>query len=242
MVPGTIWTVFVVSPLACWALLARTKVLGWAFASVLAGCAATEGMVIAGWIFSREKGALLTLLTVVTAAVLIAGGAVESREPGVPQRWSARGRVGIVLSVIFYGLCLLAGFVYLLISPDFGPAGPPSATPLLPPGPGLTVTSNTGSCSEGSAAICDRWIHIHRTPQVPEQDALARMRTRLAGQYGLDLASDGSGGWVGCTDDSQRLCGEVDPAPGGVVIVLEASDECVDYQYCPAPPYRLGEG
>jgi hypothetical protein len=242
MALGIVLTAFTGTPLACWALLARTKVLGWAFAGVLAGIAATEGMVLAGWLFSGEEGALLALLTVVTAAVLIAGGAVESREAGVRQRWSIRGRMGIGLAILFYGLCGLAGLGYALIAPDLGLISVPSAAKLVPPGPGLTVTSNTGSCSEGSAASCDRWIYIHRAAQVPEQDALARMRARLAGQYGLNLVRDGSGGWAGCTDGSQKLCGEVDPRPGGVVIVLEASDECESYEICQAPPYSIGDG
>ena len=38
--------------------------LGCAFAAVLAGCAVTEAMVAAGWIFAGEK---VTVLTVVTA-------------------------------------------------------------------------------------------------------------------------------------------------------------------------------
>lgn len=241
MALGIVLTVFLVSPLACWALLARTKVLGWAFAGALAGCAATEGMVLAGWVFSGEKGTLLALLTVVTAAVLIAGGTVESREAGVLGRWSIRGRVGIGLAVLFYGLCGLAGVGYLLIAPDLG-VSLPSSTSLLPLGPGLTMTGTTEWCSAGSSSICDRWIHIHRSAPVSEQDTLARMRARLAGQYGLDLVSDGSGGWAGCTDDSEQLCGQVDPEQGGVVIVLETSDECVSYGYCPKPPYSLGTG
>jgi hypothetical protein len=242
MALGIVLTVFLVSPLACWALLARTKVLGWTFAGVLAGCAATEGVVAAGWIFRGEKVTLVTVLTVVTAAVLIAGGSVESREPDVPRRWGLRGQVGIGLAILFYVLCGLAGLVYLLIAPDSGLISVPPTAQLLPLGPGLTVTNSNGSCSQGSATICDRWIYIHRTAQVPEQDALARMRTRLAGQYGLDLAPDGSGGWGGCTGDRQQLCGQVDPDQDGVVIVLEASDECEDYGICQKPPYSFGTG
>lgn len=242
MVLGIVLTVFIAGPLACWALLARTKVLGWAFAGVLAGCAVTVAMVMAGWVFSGEKGTLVALLTALTAAVLVAGGTMESREPDVPRHWGMRGRVGIGLAVLFYGLCGLAGVGYLLIAPDLGLISVPPDAKLLPLGPGLAVTSSTGSCSRGSAAICDRWIHIHRAAQVPERDALARMRARLAGQYGLDLVRDGSGGWAGCTDSSQKLCGQVDPEQGGVVIVLEASDACESYEICQTPPFSLGRG
>jgi hypothetical protein len=242
MALGIVLTAFVVGPLACWALLARTKVLGWAFAGVLAGCAATEAMVAAGWVFSGEKAALLAGLTVVTAVVLVAGVRVESRELDVIGRWSARGKAGIGLSVLWYGLCGLAGLGYLLVAPDSGLISAPSAAPLLPLGPGLNVTSSTDSCSRGSAAICDRWIHIHRAAGVPEQDALARIRAKLAGPYGLDLTGDGAGGWGGCSDAGQSLCGQVDPAPGGIVVVLEASDECQDYGICETPPYSFGSG
>src|SRR5690242_2165964 len=120
MALGILVATCAVTPLACWALLARTRVLGWAFATVLAGCAATEGMVAAGWIFSREKATLVTVLILLTAVVLVVGGVVESREPGVSGRRNKRGWVGVGLSVLFYGLCGLAGVGYLLIAPDLG--------------------------------------------------------------------------------------------------------------------------
>lgn len=233
---------FTAGPLVCWGLLARTKVMGWAFAAVLAGCAATEAMVLAGWIFAGEKVTLTVVLTAVTAVALTAGSVIESREPHVPGRRSIRGRTGIGLSIVFYGLCCLAGLGYAILAPDLGLISVPSSAKLLPPGPGLTVTSNTGSCSRGSAAICDRWIQLQRTAQVSEPDALARMRARLTTQYGFDLISDGGGGWAGCTDSSQKLCGQVDPGPGGITILLEASDECVSYQFCQKPPYSFGQG
>jgi len=149
--------------------------------------------------------------------------------------------VGIGLSIFFYGLCCLVGLLSMIVNSAFPEMSVPSSARLLPLGAGLTVTENTGSCGGGSATFCDRWIHIHRAAQVSEQDVLQQMPTKLTRQYGFDLISDGAG-WAGCTDGSQRLCGEVDPDKGGVVIVLEASDECSVEEICETPPFSFGSG
>jgi hypothetical protein len=40
---------FLLAPLGCWALLARTKILGWTFAFVFAAYAVTEWFLGLGW-------------------------------------------------------------------------------------------------------------------------------------------------------------------------------------------------
>jgi hypothetical protein len=103
---------FLLTPLACWALLARTKVLGWAFAAVFAAYAVAEGcQMTGGWPFRGEPAWMLIALPVLTVVALAMGAALEEHEikAGVPGlRLGARCATGAVMAV-FYGAAVLLG-------------------------------------------------------------------------------------------------------------------------------------
>jgi hypothetical protein len=101
---------FLLAPLACWALLARTKVLGWAFAIVFAGYAVTEGALMAGgWLFRGESATMLIALPVLTLVALVTGACLEEHEvnSGVPALGS-RGRyaTGVLMSLVYAAMVL----------------------------------------------------------------------------------------------------------------------------------------
>ncbi len=110
---------FLLTPLGCWALLARTKVLGWTFASVFAAYAVTEWFLSAGWPLGfRFDGVRLWLvlgLPVLTVVALIVGSQLENRDLGVP-RMRSTGRVvaGTILSTL-YGIAVAACILLAVI-------------------------------------------------------------------------------------------------------------------------------
>jgi hypothetical protein len=110
---------FLLTPLACWALLARTKVLGWAFAAVLAAYAVAEGgQMTGGWPFRGEPAWMLIGLPVLTVVALVTGTALEEHEikSGVPGlRRGARYATGAAMSVLYSAAVLLGAFAILSI-------------------------------------------------------------------------------------------------------------------------------
>jgi hypothetical protein len=55
MLWSAVMIAFLLAPLGCWALLARTKVLGWTFAVVFAAYAGTEWFLSSGWPLGFER-------------------------------------------------------------------------------------------------------------------------------------------------------------------------------------------
>jgi len=110
---------FLLTPLACWALLARTKVLGWAFAAVFAAYAVAEGgQMTGGWPFRGEPAWMLIGLPVMTVVALAAGAALEEHEikSGVPAlRMGARCATGAAMSVLYGAGVLLGAFALLSV-------------------------------------------------------------------------------------------------------------------------------
>jgi hypothetical protein len=110
---------FLLTPLACWALLARTKVLGWAFSAVFAAYAVAEGcQLTGGWPFRGEPAWLLIGLPVMTVVALVTGTALEEHEikSGVPGLLrGARYATGAAMSVLYSAAVLLGAFAILSI-------------------------------------------------------------------------------------------------------------------------------
>jgi uncharacterized membrane protein YhaH (DUF805 family) len=101
---------FLLAPLACWTLLARTKVLGWAFAIVFVAYAVAEGyQMTGGWPFRGEPAWMLIGLPVLTIVALVTGASLEEHEvkSGVPGL-NARGRyaTGVLLALIYSAMVL----------------------------------------------------------------------------------------------------------------------------------------
>jgi hypothetical protein len=115
---------FLLAPLGCWALLARTKVLGWTFAFVFAAYAVTEWFLSSGWPlgfrFDGERLWLVLGLPVLTVVALIVGTQLENRDLGVPRmRTTGRNTAGITLSML-YGVAVAGGVLLTLIAIKVG--------------------------------------------------------------------------------------------------------------------------
>jgi hypothetical protein len=114
---------FLLAPLACWALLARTKVLGWTFAIAFGAYAVTEGyQMTGGWPFRGEPAWLLAGLPVLSLVGLAAGARLEKHEiklgvPGLSAH--ARYATGVLLALVYSAVVL--GCAVLVI----GVAGAP---------------------------------------------------------------------------------------------------------------------
>lgn len=114
---------FLLAPLACWALLARTKVLGWTFAIAFGAYAVTEGyQMTGGWPFRGEPAWLLAGLPVLSLVGLVAGACLEKHEiklgvPGLSAH--ARYATGVLLALVYSAVVL--GCAVLVI----GVAGAP---------------------------------------------------------------------------------------------------------------------
>jgi hypothetical protein len=108
---------FLLTPLACWTLLARTKVLGWAFAIVFAAYAVAEGyQMTGGWPFRGESAWMLIGLPMLTIAALVTGACLEEHETklGVPGL-NARGRyaTGVILALVYSAMVLGSALVVI---------------------------------------------------------------------------------------------------------------------------------
>jgi hypothetical protein len=101
---------FLLTPLACWALLARTKVLGWTFAAVFVAYGVAEGYQMAGgWPFRGEPAWMLVGLPMLTIAALVTGACLEEHEvkSGVPELESrARYATGVLLALVYSAMVL----------------------------------------------------------------------------------------------------------------------------------------
>ncbi len=117
-------TAFLLSPLACWTLLARTKVLGWAFAAVFAAYAVAEGsQLLGGWPFRDEPAWFIIALPALSVAALAAGTVMETRElgPSDPGR-GVRGQVGILMASL-YGIAVVGGAIVIIATLASMPSG-----------------------------------------------------------------------------------------------------------------------
>jgi hypothetical protein len=217
---------FLLAPLACWGLLARTKVLGWTFAIVFVAYAATEGGLMAGgWPFRGESAWLLVGLPVMSVVGLVAGTVMEMREVGASdQGWGARGAVGLFVST-FYGLAVVGGAVVLLgMLTSQAPAVP--AVPIAavePLGPGLAITQQDTSCDADRDPQCTSVFLVTSTSGLSGSAILERVRSQLTQAHGWQL--DSRGGIVfGCRELSgQDVWVQIGQGPNLVSMTLNSS-------------------
>ena len=119
----TLLTAFLLTPLACWALLARTKILGWAFAAVFVAYAVVEGDQLAGgWPFRGEQPWMLLVLPVLSIVGLVTGACLEEHEvklgvPGTDEH--GRYATGVLLALVYSALVFGGAVLFI------GSAGAP---------------------------------------------------------------------------------------------------------------------
>src|SRR5258708_32567328 len=104
-------------PSACWALIARTRRVGWIVAMVLATCVAGEIGLATRWIHIEERTSLLIAFFPMTALAIVVGIVAEQRSAGVHRLRAAGGRVAFRLtrSTIYAAF----GIVIMSLAPLF---------------------------------------------------------------------------------------------------------------------------
>jgi hypothetical protein len=220
--------VFLLAPLACWALLARTKILGWTFAIVFVAYAVAEGSQLqGGWPFRAEPAWLLIGLPVMTVVALVAGTILENRELGEadPGR-GVRGQIGVLLAS-FYGIAVVGGAVLLLIVLGSLPTRPAMASPDLvtPLGSGLTVTQQEPDCPNGEDIPCTAEFQVRSTSGLRGQALVDLVQSRLMRLHGWPQDPSGYG-LTGCRLISGHMvCLTIAADTRGVQISLDESTD-----------------
>jgi len=225
---------FLLAPLGCWALLARTKILGWTFAFVFAAYAVTEFCLAPGWLFSDRLGGerlwLMLGLSVMSVVALAVGTHLENRDLAVPRmRSTRRGSAGLILSSL-YALGV-AGLLFLavLAAPDLdlssGPVMPrPPSSAVLPLGPGLAVKQDQLGCG---TAECTTFFDVSYGGR-SGNEVLQQVVNQLNRLHGWGLAaSSGLSGcrYLGGQDGAQDLCVTVTDAPASKIVMIELDTE-----------------
>ena len=218
---------FFLTPLTCWTLLARTRVLGWTFAMVFAAYAVTEVFLIPGWLFGDRFGGerlwLILGLPVMSVVALAVGTHLENRDLDVPRmRSTRRGSASMILSSL-YALAV-AGLLFLaaLIGSALGGGSFPSSlhalsnSYVLPLGPGLTVTQDQLGCGT-SECTTDYYVSY---PRLSERAALQQVVNQLDRIHGWAVSIDG--GLAGCRKlGGQDACVQVVDARASKMIMIE---------------------
>jgi hypothetical protein len=225
---------FLLTPLACWALLARTKILGWTFAAVFAAYAVTEFCLAPGWLFSDRLGGerlwLILGLPAMSVVALVAGTQLENRDLAVPRmRSTRRGSAGVILSSLYAlgvaGLLILTALVAPALDLSSGPAMPrPPSSSVLPLGPGLAVQQDLLGCG---TAKCTTFFYVSYGGR-SGNEVLQQVVNQLNRLHGWGLAaSSGLSGcrYLGGQDGAQDLCVTVTDAPASKIVMIELDTE-----------------
>ncbi len=221
---------FLLAPLGCWALLARTKVLGWTFASVFAAYAVTEFCLAPGWLFSDRLGGerlwLMLGLSVMSVVALAVGTHLENRDLAVPRmRSTPRGSAGMILSSLYAlgvaGLLFLAVLVAPGLDLSPGPVVPrPPGSLVLPLGPGLAVKQEQLGCG---TAECTTFFDVSYGSRSGAA-TLQQVVDQLNRLHGWNLVP--GSGLSGCRYlGGPEVCVTVTDAPASKIVVIELDTE-----------------
>ncbi|NUR71907.1 MAG: hypothetical protein HOU81_13880 [Hamadaea sp.] len=210
----------VLLPILCWALIARTRSVGFAVGIALL-------LVPIGIVLGLARGLpfpggtdLLFAYPVVALVVILAGRGVERRFLRATKPAATAKAVYILLSVHMAGiLCLCVPAMLFMVDTEELHT---STGVLLPLPGGLRVASDSGD--DCGMAVCLRRIVISSTSGDSDDEVERQLRDHLAGR-GWNLDSDGSDcrklGWF---IDQRVLCVSVRRSPtSGVLVQLEGS-------------------
>lgn len=228
------WTL-VALPLACWALVARTRWVGWIVAVVLAACVAGEIGLATRWIHIEERNTLLIAFFPMTVLAIVVGIVAEQRSAGVHRLRAAGGRVafGVTLSTIYaaFGIVIVPlAALFVMLN---GLVSTPSGAEVLPLPTGLVVTANQDlKCGNGSNAVCSRQITVRSAVGLPAATIALRLRDHLLHEHGWHLAPDNTGGGNACRTegwflDRRYVCLSMNLRPDDqkqLFLLLEGSD------------------
>ncbi|MFF1869572.1 hypothetical protein [Kitasatospora herbaricolor] len=213
---------FALTPLLCWALLARTRLVGAAVGVVLAGLAAALPALEHDWIFSRAAVEAHAGYPVAAAAVITAGALAERRLRG-PRPTSVHGSRAAGVAVALAAHTVVAALGVAAWSMFLGEPYYPSLAELPLP-PGLRIASDSGTSPGCALGGCTRTLALAAPAGQSPAEAAERLRAGLAGRGW----TPGPGGCLqyphGWLLDDRRVQVWISPGEGGVRVDLVGPD------------------
>ncbi|MEU9731566.1 hypothetical protein [Streptomyces sp. NPDC048002] len=174
---------FALVPVVVWAVIARTRPVGFAIGGMLLVGASLLISVQRGWIDAPRPDVHLVFTAL--APVLIACGAgLEGRhEDSPPPEWIPRRNGAIGWLGMQFALTLVVGILYALMISE-GSDAPPSKD-LTPLPPGLSIVNEGIGCGSGGC---------YRLATVTSKDGLSR--PEIIRELGLQQESCRPSGWL----------------------------------------------
>lgn len=209
-------------PLVCWVLLARSARAGGRAGAVVACCVLAEIAAARQWFLGAARVTLITALSALTMAILIWSAVREHRRAAAGPGLSARRIAGETLTGMYCAICGLACIIVIASGGDNMPArGAEPSSAVLPLGPGITVTSDTASCTGHAGNSCLREITLRDTRGRPSRQFTDAVLSGLQRQHGWRFsggqACQPGGGWA---LDRERECAWLDDLTRTPLIVL----------------------
>ncbi|MER5350715.1 hypothetical protein ABT093_10320 [Kitasatospora sp. NPDC002551] len=169
---------YVLLPLACWAALARTRVVGVVVAAVLAALAVIPVGLEYAWFHSRATAESQSGYPLAAGLVVLLGALAERRRYGPrPARGSGQPAAGATIAIAAHSLVgLVIGLLYQLAVHE--PFSPDRSELSLPPG--LAVAEDSGPDRSCGLHACRRDLLVVSTGGLSVTEAALRLRARLA--------------------------------------------------------------
>jgi hypothetical protein len=212
---------FLALPLAAWALIARTWLIGLTVAVALLGCGAGWLLIADGYAGPASSGNAMVALAVLTVLLLVAGLLTERRIARQPAHGSRllciAGTVVFTASIAVNALVVLA---LETIPRDNANYTPPSSD-VVPLPAGLKVVSDQDLGCQGSGGYCTRQVEITSTTGLSASQAAQLIAAGLHHLHGW--APDADQHPVCRTEGlalgSQHVCIEVEPTTPVTVLL-----------------------
>ncbi|WP_329498171.1 hypothetical protein [Kitasatospora herbaricolor] len=213
---------FALTPLLCWALLARTRLVGAAVGVVLAGLAAALLALDHDLLFSRAAVEAHAGYPVAAATVILAGALAERRLRG-PRPAAAYGNRAGAVTAALAAHTLTAAVGVAAWSMFLGEPYYPGLAELPLPA-GLRIASDTGTSPGCALGGCTRTLALAAPAGESPAEAAERLRAQLAGRGW----TPGPGGCLqhphGWLLDDRRVQVWISPGEAGVQVDLVGAD------------------
>ncbi|MFI6844909.1 hypothetical protein OG535_25355 [Kitasatospora sp. NBC_00085] len=170
--------VYVLLPLVCWAVLVRTRVVGVAVLTALAGLATVPVGLEYEWFFSRATAEAEAGYPYAAALVIAVGAPAERLLRGPRPKDQAHRREAAASIALTAQALIGAAIAFLYSTAQFEPFSPSLAELRLPPG--LTIESDSGPDRNCSLHACIRDLSIGSTEGLPAAEIARRLRAGLA--------------------------------------------------------------
>lgn len=212
---------YVLLPLVCWAVLARTRAVGAVVAAVLAALAVVPVGLEYGWFHSRAVAESQAGYPLAAGLTVLLGALAEHLRRGHrPAGGSGRTTAAIALTAAHALLGLVIGLLYqLAVHEPFSPERSELALP-----PGLAVEHDSGPDRDCGLHTCLRELTVVSTEDRSAAEVARRLRERLTAEgwhTRPDLVLARRHGWL---LDKRITLLSITERPAGVAVGLAGPD------------------